>query len=91
MTKAQILSHFAKKWGLSKKSASGIIDEVAATVLSEIKKRGSFTLPGIGRLVLVRMKARTGRNPATCKAIKIPAKTVVKMKVAKAAKGAILW
>ena len=57
---------------------------------SETKKIGSFTLPGIGKLVLVRRKARIGRNPQTGKAIKITAKTVVKMRVAKAAKEAIV-
>jgi DNA-binding protein HU-beta len=57
---------------------------------SENKKTGSFTLPGIGKLVLVKRKARMGRNPATGEAIKIPAKTVVRMRVAKAAKEAIV-
>jgi len=90
MTKSQIVSHFAKKFELSKKTASGIIEEVAALAVSETKKTGSFTLPGIGKLVLVKRKARMGRNPATGEAIKIPAKTVVRMRVAKAAKEAIV-
>ena len=90
MTKSQIVSHFAKKFELTKKTASGIIEEVAALAVSETKKTGSFTLPGIGKLVLVKRKARMGRNPATGEAIKIPAKTVVKMRVAKAAKEAIV-
>jgi DNA-binding protein HU-beta len=90
MTKAQIVSHFAKKFDLSKKTASGIIDEMGALAVSETKKAGSFTLPGIGKLVLAKRKARMGRNPATGEAIKIPAKTVVKMRVAKAAKDAIV-
>jgi DNA-binding protein HU-beta len=90
MTKAQIVSHFAKKFELTRKTASGIIEEVAALAVSETKKTGSFTLPGIGKLVLVRRKARMGRNPQTGKAIKIPAKTVVRMRVAKAAKEAIV-
>ena len=90
MTKSQIVSHFAEKFELSKKTASGIIEEVAALVVSETKKTGSFTLPGIGKLVLVRRKARIGRNPQTGKAIKIPAKTVVKMRVAKAVKEAVV-
>lgn len=89
MTKAQIVSHFAGEFELSKRTASGIIDEVATLAVSETKKAGSFTLPGIGKLVLVKRKARMGRNPATGEAIKIPAKTVVKMRVAKAAKEAI--
>ena len=90
MTKPQIVSHFAKKFELTRKIASGIIEEVAALAVSETKKAGAFTLPGIGKLVLVKRKARMGRNPQTGKAIKIPAKTVVKMRVAKAAKEAIV-
>jgi DNA-binding protein HU-beta len=90
ITKAQIVSHFAKKFELSKKTASAILDEVAALAISETKKSGAFTLPGIGKLVLSKRKARIGRNPATGQEIKIPAKTVVKMRVAKAAKEAIV-
>jgi DNA-binding protein HU-beta len=90
MTKSQIVSHFAGKFELSKKTAAAIIEEVAALAVSETKKTGSFTLPGIGKLVLVKRKARMGRNPATGEAIKIPAKTVVKMRVPKAAKDAIV-
>jgi DNA-binding protein HU-beta len=90
MTKAQIVSYFAEKFELSKKAAAAIIDEVAGLAVSETKKAGSFTLPGIGKLVLVHRKARMGRNPATGAEIKIPAKTVVKMRVAKAAKEAIV-
>ena len=65
MTKSQIVSHFARNLRLSKKTAAAIIDEVAALAVSETKKTGSFTLPGIGKLVLVKRKARMGRNPAT--------------------------
>jgi DNA-binding protein HU-beta len=90
MTKAQIVSHFAEKFEISKKMASAILDEVAALAVSETKKTGSFTVPGIGKLILAKRKARMGRNPATGKAIKIPAKTVVKMRIAKAAKEAIV-
>ncbi len=90
MTKSQSVSHFAGKFELSKKTASAILEEVAALAVSETKKTGSFTLPGIGKLVLAKRKARMGRNPATGATIKIPAKTVVKMRVAKAAKDAIV-
>jgi len=90
MTKAQIISHFAAKFELSKKTASSILDEVPALAISETKKIGFFTLPGIGKLVLSKRKARLGRNPATGAEIKIPAKTVVKMRVAKACKEAIV-
>jgi len=90
MTKSQIVSHFAEKFEISKKMASAIIEEVAALAVSETKKTGSFTIPGIGKLVLVKRKARMGRNPGTGQVIKIAAKTVVKMRVAKAAKEAIV-
>ena len=90
MTKSQIVSYFAGKFELSKKSSVAILDEVAALAISETKKTGSFTLPGIGKLVLVKRKARMGRNPATGEPLRIPAKTVVRMRVAKAAKEAIV-
>ena len=81
MTKSQSVSHFAGKFELSKKTASAILEEVAALAVSETKKTGSFTLPGIGKLVLVKRKARMGRNPATGATIKIAAKTVLKFLV----------
>jgi len=89
VTKSQIVSHFAEKFELSKESSAAILDEVAALAVLEIKKAGSFTLPGIGKMVVVKRKARMGRNPATGATIKIPGKTVVKMRIAKAAKEAI--
>ncbi len=90
MTKAQIVNHFAKKFDLKKVVASSVIDEMAALAIAETKKAGAFTFPGIGKLVLVKRKARVGRNPATGEPINIPAKTVVKMRVAKACKDAIV-
>jgi len=90
MTKSQVISHFAEKFEVSRKTASAVIDEVAALAVSETKKTGSFTLPGIGKLVLVKRKARMGRNPATGATIKIPAKTVVRIRVAKVCKEAIV-
>jgi len=89
-TKAQIVSYFAKEFDLSKKVASSVIDEMAALAIAETKKAGVFTFPGIGKLVLVKRKARVGRNPATGEPINIPAKTVVKMRIAKACKEAIV-
>ena len=90
ITKNQIVTHFAEKCELSKKVASLIIDEMAMLAIAETKKAGAFTLPGVGKLVLVKRKARTGRNPATGEEINIPAKTVVKMRIAKACKEAIV-
>ena len=90
LTKSQIASYFAEKFDISKKTATAFVEEVAALAISETKKSGVFTLPGIGKLVLVRRKARKGFNPATGEQINIPAKTVVKMRVAKACKEAIV-
>jgi DNA-binding protein HU-beta len=90
LTKSQIVSHFAEKFELSKKAAGMFVEEVAALAVAETKKAGSFTLPGIGKLVISKRKARVGRNPATGEQINIPAKTVVKMRVAKACKDAIV-
>jgi DNA-binding protein HU-beta len=90
LTKAQTVSFFAKKFDLSKKIAASVIDEMAGLAVAETKKVGAFTFPGIGKLVLVKRKARVGRNPATGEPINIPAKTVVKMRIAKACKDAIV-
>lgn len=88
MTKAQIADHLAGKSGVTKKTATEILDNLAALSYKEAKN--AFTLPGIGKLVLSHRKARTGRNPQTGEPIKIPAKKVVKFRVAKAAKDSIL-
>lgn len=90
MTKGQIVSHLSEEFELSKKCATAVLDGMAQLAIAETKKSGSFTLPGIGKLVLSKRKARMGRNPATGEEIKIPAKTVVKMRIAKACKDAIV-
>ncbi len=88
MSKSAIIAHFAKKFDLKKKTTVSIFEELANLAYKEAKN--SFTLPGIGKLVLVNRKARQGRNPKTGETIQIPAKTVVKFRVAKAAKEAVL-
>ena len=88
MSKTAIIAHFAKKFDLKKKFVATLFEEVAGLAYKEAKN--SFTIPGIGKLVLVNQKARMGRNPKTGETIQIPAKTVVKFRVAKAAKEAIL-
>ena len=90
LTKSQTVTHFAEKFDLAKKNAAMILDEVAAFAIAETKKAGSFTLTGIGKLVLSNRKSRMGFNPATGEQIKIPAKRVVKMRLAKAFKNAII-
>ncbi len=88
MSKSQIAAHLASKFELKKKTAVALLEEIANLAYREAPN--SFTLPGIGKLVLVQRKARMGRNPATGEQIQIPAKTVLKFRVAKAAKEAIL-
>ncbi len=87
MTKAALVSYLAEKNEITKKQAVALLDELAAVAYKEAKV--GFTLPGIGKLVLVKRKAREGRNPATGEKIKIPAKTVLKFRVAKACKDAV--
>ena len=76
MTKAQTVAYFAEKFELTKNTANAILDELAGLAVSETKKTGAFTLNGIGKLVVSKRKARTGRNPQTGKEIKIAATTV---------------
>jgi DNA-binding protein HU-beta len=88
LSKSQIASAVAEKVGLTKKQAVQALEVLVELAYKNAKN--SFTLPGLGKLVLVNRKARMGRNPATGATIKIPAKRVVKFRVAKAAKDAIL-
>ena len=88
LTKSQIADHMAQKAGMTKKATVQAMEDFAALAYKEAKN--VFVMPGIGKLVLVNRKARMGRNPQTGEAIKIPAKRVVKFRVAKAAKDAIL-
>lgn len=88
LTKSATLKTLAEKTGITKKQAGVFMDALVALAYKEAKN--SFTIPGIGKLVLVNRKARVGRNPATGATIQIPAKKVVKFRVAKAAKDAIL-
>ena len=88
LSKSQIAAQIAEASGVTKKSAAEILELLATMAYKNAKD--TFTLPGIGKLVLVNRKARLGRNPATGAPIQIPAKKVVKFRVAKAAKDAIL-
>ncbi len=90
MTKSQILNALADKTGLSKKDVTTVLDAIMNMAYSQVKSAGEFVVPGIGKLVKVHRQARMGRNPATGESIQIPAKTVVKFRVAKAAKEAVL-
>ncbi len=88
MTKSQVAEHLAEKVGITKKVAAQFLEELASLAYKQAKN--VFTLPGIGKLRLAHRKARMGRNPQTGAPIQIKAKTVVKFRIAKVAKDAIL-
>ena len=88
LTKSQIAAEIATKNNITAKAAVEILESIAQLAYENAKD--SFTLPGLGKLVLVDREARVGRNPATGETIQIAAKRVVKFRVAKAAKDAIL-
>jgi DNA-binding protein HU-beta len=88
LSKSQVAAAIAEKNALTRKQAVEVLDSICQLAYKHAKN--TFTLPGLGKLVLVNRAARVGRNPATGAQINIPAKRVVKFRVAKAAKDAIL-
>jgi DNA-binding protein HU-beta len=90
MTQTQLVRSLAEAGEVPNKTARALLDHLSSLAIAEVKKNGVFVIPGLGRLVRVDRKARMGRNPATGEAIKIPAKKVVKFRVAKAAKDSIV-
>ena len=88
MTKSQIIAKLAEENEMTKVQVRDFLDSLAALAYKGAKD--GFTIPGIGKLVKMRRKARMGRNPATGESIKIPAKTVLKFRISKVAKDAIL-
>ena len=90
MSKTQLATELGETTGTNKKSAAAFLDSLNEIAYRETKKNGEFTIPGIGKLVMKKTKARMGRNPKTGEAMKIAAKTVVRFRVAKAAKDSVL-
>ena len=90
MTKSQLVRHLAEKSEVSKKMVTGILDELLNVAVREAKAKGAFVVPGFGKLRKANRKARMGRNPQTGEAIKIPAKTVVRFRVSKSLKEAVV-
>ncbi len=89
MTQTEIINELADKTGIKKTDAKEFFNALSNLAASEVKKNGEFTLPGFGKLVKAKRKAREGRNPATGEPIKIPAKTTVKFRLGKAMKDAV--
>ncbi len=90
MTKSQFMEALSSKSGMAKKDVVNLMTVLADMAYSEVKRNGEFILPGFGKLVKMKRAARQGRNPATGATIQIPAKTVVKFRLSKAAKDAVL-
>jgi DNA-binding protein HU-beta len=90
MGKSELFSHFAERFEVKRTQAREYFDELTQLAEKELKRSGEFVLPGMVKLVVQKRKARMGRNPATGEAIKIPAKTVVKARIAKQLKDAVL-
>jgi DNA-binding protein HU-beta len=88
MTKSAIIGHLAQKTDLTKRQVGDVLDHLQTLAVKEAKN--IFVVPGFGRLVLANRKARMGRNPQTGEPIKIPAKRVVKFRLAKALKDSVL-
>ncbi len=90
MTKGEMLTEIAEKTGISKKQVSGVLDAYMETIIKTLKKDKKVKLPGLGILAVKNRKARVGRNPMTGETIQIPAKRVVKMRIAKDLKAQVL-
>ena len=90
MGKSELFNHFAERFNLKRAQAREFFDELQQLSESELKRSGEFVIPGMVKLVVQNRKARTSRNPATGQAIQIPAKTVVKARIAKQLKDSVL-
>ena len=90
MGKSELFSHFAERFEVKRTQAREFFDALTELAEKELKRSGEFVLPGMVKLVVQKRKARMGRNPATGEAIKIPAKTVVKARIAKQLKDTVL-
>lgn len=90
MSQSEVLNHFAQRFEIKRAEAKEFFDELATLAGKEVKKSGEFVLPGFGKLVLAKRKAREGRNPATGETIKIPAKTALKFRIGKAMKDSVI-
>ncbi len=90
MSKSQLAKHLAEKFEIPAKTAVALLEELADQAASQTREFGEFTIPGVGKLVRQERKARVGRNPATGATIQIPAKTVLKFRLGKAIKDAVV-
>lgn len=90
MTQSEVLNHFAERFDMKRAEVKEFFNELSALATKEVKRNEEFTLPGFGKLVLAKRKAREGRNPMTGETIKIPAKTTLKFRLGKSLKDAVV-
>jgi DNA-binding protein HU-beta len=90
MTQSEVIAHIAKKLNITRAQAKDSFDQLAELAAQVLRSSGEFTLPGIGKLILSERKARAGRNPSTGEAIEIPVKTMLKFRLGKEIKSAVL-
>jgi len=87
MGKSELFSHFAERFDVKRTQSREFFDELAILCEKELKRTGEFVIPGMVKLVVQHRKAR---NPATGQPIEIAPKTVVKARIVKQLKDAIL-
>ena len=90
MGKTELFGHFAERFGVRRADAREFFAELQGLSEQELKRCGEFVIPGVAKLVLQSRPERAGRNPATGASITIPARTVVKARIAKPLKDAVL-
>ncbi len=89
MTKSEMIANISKEAQISKASAGNALNAFTSSVTKALKKGSKLTLPGFGTFSIAKRKARTGRNPQTGKAIKIPARKVAKFKAGNVLRSAV--
>jgi DNA-binding protein HU-beta len=90
MSQSDVVNHFANKFSMKRTQAKELFEELSNLAAQEVRENGEFILPGFGKLVLSKRKAREGRNPATGETIQIPAKTTLKFRVGKGMKDSVV-
>ena len=90
MKKGDLIAEFAKRTELSATAANNAVNTLIDIITERLKKGDTVGITGFGTFSVAKRAARKGRNPATGAAIKIAAKKVVKFRIAKAAKDAIV-
>lgn len=90
MTQSEVLNHFSEKTGMKRAEVKELFESLSTLAAREVKTSGEFVLPGFGKLVKAKRKAREGRNPSTGEPIRIPAKTALKFRISKTLKTAAL-